>query len=174
MCKDLYVYRCSVCKQVVISPVELKNTIRCCERDMELLAPGTVDASEEAHVPVFEQCGCYLKVKIGQTPHPMTNEHHIEWIALVTDKSIYIKYLEKTEHPCATFHIDPDEKVCAVYAYCNLHQLWMAKDSIENSFCFSSSCKTKDETRDGCKTKSKMGENYIDDEKMTNSCKSKM
>lgn len=127
MCNELYVYRCSICKQVVISPVELKNNIRCCERDMELLVPNTIDASSEHHVPKIEHCGCYVKVKIGEMPHPMTKEHHIEWIALVTNKGIYIKYLEETEHPCAGFHLDSEEKVCTVYAYCNLHGLWQKK-----------------------------------------------
>lgn len=162
MCKDLYVYRCSICHQVVISPVELKNQIRCCERDMELLKAGSVDASEEAHVPVFEQCGCYIKVKVGKVPHPMTPDHHIEWIALVTDRSIYLKYLKATEPACVSFHMDSEEKLCAVYAYCNLHQLWIAKEETADTFKFD------------CKSKPKMGDTYIDDEKMTNNCKSKM
>lgn len=127
MCNDLFVYRCSICKQVVISPVELKNQIRCCERDMELLVPGTSDGSSEHHVPVFKDCDDCIKVKVGKEDHPMTRDHHIDWIALVTKKGIYIKYLGDTDSPKMCFPIEDGEEVCAVYCYCNIHGLWCAK-----------------------------------------------
>ncbi|MCQ2519759.1 MAG: desulfoferrodoxin [Lachnospiraceae bacterium] len=129
LCKeDIYVYRCSVCKQVVISFKKLENPVRCCERDMELLVPGSVDASIEHHVPQYKQCGCYIKIKVGSTLHPMTKEHHIEWIALVTNRGIHFKHLKETDHPCASFHLDSDEEVCCIYTFCNLHGLWKASE----------------------------------------------
>lgn len=124
MCSDIYVYRCNVCKQVVFSLTELKNQIRCCERDMELLVPSSQDGSEEHHVPQYIHSGCYVKIRIGKEPHPMTKDHHLEWVALVTNKSIHMKRFLETDEPVASFHLDSDEEVCSIYTFCNLHGLW--------------------------------------------------
>lgn len=131
MCNDIYVYRCSICGQVFFSLVELQNIPRCCQRDVELLVPGSVDASAEHHVPVFDKCGNCVKIKIGKDPHPMTKDHHIEWVAIITNKAIHMKCFKDTDEPTASFHMDSDEEVCAIYTYCNLHRLWKCDCKME-------------------------------------------
>ena len=92
----------------------------------ELIA-GTTDAAVEKHVPVCELADGKLSVKVGSVEHPMTEAHLIEWVAVKTNKGLYTKFLKAGEAPAACFNIDSEEKLEAVYAYCNLHGLWKAE-----------------------------------------------
>lgn len=93
---------------------------------MTELVPNTVDAAQEKHVPVIEVNGSNITVKVGSIPHPMLEEHHIEWIYLQTEKGIQRKPLPLPGQPEAQFALTPDDKVLAAYEYCNLHGLWKA------------------------------------------------
>jgi superoxide reductase len=53
----------------------------------------------------------------------MTQEHHIEFIYVQTEKGGMRKALPIDGKPHATFALD-DDKAVAVYEYCNLHGLW--------------------------------------------------
>lgn len=121
---DVRFYRCSVCGQIVAVIGTEGNPLTCCMRDMQLLEPGVIDASVEKHVPVFERHGHKVIVHVGSEDHPMTPEHHIEWICLVTCQGVQWKSLEGKTEPCTKFRIAGGENVAAVYAYCNLHGLW--------------------------------------------------
>ena len=96
--------------------------ISTCGEDMQEIIPGDRDASEEKHVPVYKTEGDKVIVSVGSVEHPMFPEHYIEWVALVSDKGFRIAYLEPGQQPCV--ECLEDEKVEAVYAYCNLHGLW--------------------------------------------------
>jgi len=95
----------------------------CCGEEMGELIANTVDADLEKHIPVVERTGQLIKVRIGENPHPMTKEHHIEWVYLETKKGSQIKYLNYNNAALVSFTITDDEPI-AVYSYCNLHQLW--------------------------------------------------
>jgi superoxide reductase len=98
----------------------------CCGQKMTQLVPGTVEASHEKHIPVASVEGNLVRVDIGSVAHPMTEEHSILWVYLQTDKGGHRKNLAPGENPTVTFALH-DEKPLAVYAYCNLHGLWMAE-----------------------------------------------
>jgi superoxide reductase len=91
---------------------------------MNELTANTVDASQEKHVPVIEQAGNIVKVKVGSVPHPMMPEHYIPWIYLKTDKGVQRKHLTPTDKPETEFVLSEGEKVVSAYEYCNLHSLW--------------------------------------------------
>ena len=95
----------------------------CCGQKMTELKAGAVDASLEKHVPVAKIEDNTVKVEIGSVLHPMTEEHNISWVYLLTDKGGQRKNLETGKDPVVTFAL-ADEKPLAVYAYCNLHGLW--------------------------------------------------
>lgn len=99
--------------------------VKCCGQNMTELIPGTTDAAVEKHVPVATVDGNTVKVSVGEVTHPMTSEHHIQWIYLQTDKGGQRKNLLPEEAPEVTFAL-AEEKPVAVYAYCNLHGLWKA------------------------------------------------
>lgn len=95
-----------------------------CNCNMELLKPQTADMTLEKHVPVVNIDGENVEVVVGSTPHPMEEKHYIEYIILETEKGMYVRYLNPGEEPKANFTIQKDEKITAVYEYCNIHGLW--------------------------------------------------
>ena len=100
--------------------------VMCCGKPMEEIVPGTVDASLEKHVPVFEVKDNVVYVTVGAVIHPMEEKHFIEWISLQTNAGNQRKVLKPGTEPKAAFAICEGETVEAVYAYCNLHGLWKA------------------------------------------------
>ena len=99
----------------------------CCGQPMEELIPNTLDASHEKHVPVLEVNGNIVRVTIGTVPHPMTEEHLISWAYIATNIGGQRKSLAPNSEPTVKFALVDNEKVEVVYAYCNMHGLWMGK-----------------------------------------------
>ncbi len=124
MTKLNQVYRCNVCGNITEVVHPSAGKLVCCGKPMELLEENSKDAATEKHVPVIEKTTNGYLVKIGEVAHPMTEEHYIEWIELVTETEVYRKYLQPGEAPEAFFSIDADN--VSARAYCNLHDLWKA------------------------------------------------
>jgi superoxide reductase len=91
---------------------------------MTKLEANSVDAAQEKHVPAVERKDGKIYVEVGSVEHPMTEQHSIEWIAVVTDKGTERVSLLPGEKPQAIF---ADKGNAVVYAYCNLHGLWKAE-----------------------------------------------
>ena len=98
----------------------------CCGEAMPELVPNTVDASTEKHVPVITVKGNLVEVRVGSVPHPMIQEHYIEWVYILTEKGGQRKALKPNDEPVATFALTDDDKLLCAYEYCNLHGLWKA------------------------------------------------
>ncbi len=98
----------------------------CCGEPMKALVPNTTEAAGEKHLPIVHVEDGAVHVNVGAIDHPMAEEHYIEWIYLETENGGQRKVLKPGEVPEATFCIG-DDKPVAVYAYCNLHGLWMAE-----------------------------------------------
>ena len=96
----------------------------CCGQKMTKLEAGAVEASREKHIPEVVVEGDTVKVTVGSVIHPMTEEHLIEWVYLMTDKGGQRKCLSAGDAPTVEFKL-AGEKPIAVYAYCNLHGLWV-------------------------------------------------
>ena len=88
------------------------------------MTENTVDAAKEKHVPVIEAIEGGYRVTVGSVEHPMTEEHYIQWIELMTETEVLRKYLTPNDKPVAEFKTDA-KKVCA-REYCNLHGVWKA------------------------------------------------
>ncbi len=119
-------YKCEICGNIVTHLASENNKVVCCGKQMTLLTPNTVDAAVEKHVPVYTVNGNTVSVKVGEVAHPMLENHYITMIALETDKGVYIKKLTPNNQASAAFLLNNDEKIVAVYEYCNLHGLWKA------------------------------------------------
>ena len=87
-------------------------------------SPMKTDAAVEKHVPVYTVEGSHVHVVVGETKHPMLEEHFIEWITLNTNQGIYRKQLNPGQEPVADFCLCDGKYVEEVYAYCNLHGFW--------------------------------------------------
>lgn len=90
---------------------------------MKELVPNTTDGAREKHVPVVRKGNMVVEIIVGSTPHPMLEEHHIEWVYLETENGGQIRFFKPGDEPSVLFAVHKDEAVCA-YAYCNLHGLW--------------------------------------------------
>ena len=125
MCETKF-FVCERCGNIIGMIHASGVPVVCCGQKMTELVPGSVDASREKHVPVVEVTGNQVKVTVGSVLHPMTAEHNISWVYLKTDKGGQRKCLSVNGEPVVTFALG-DEKPLVVYAYCNLHGLWMAE-----------------------------------------------
>ena len=116
-------FRCPICGNIVMKIVDSGVVPFCCGKPMVELVANDTDAAVEKHVPVIDIKANVLTACIGATPHPMTQEHYIQWVYLETEKGGQIKYLSPNDEPKAEFALNGEKALC-VYAYCNLHSLW--------------------------------------------------
>lgn len=115
-------YKCNRCGNVVEKVVDSRVPVVCCGEKMEELVPNTVDASGEKHVPVVTNLGDgRIKVEVGSVHHPMEKEHYIAFIYVETERGGIRVNLK--DEPVAVVYVG-EERVTAVYEYCNLHGLW--------------------------------------------------
>lgn len=126
MSEKMQVYKCEKCGNIIEVLHAGGGKLVCCNQEMTLLSENTVDAAKEKHVPVIEKTNQNVLVKVGSVEHPMTTEHYIEWIELITNKKVYRKFLNPGDKPEALFVIENDEKELFAREYCNLHGLWRA------------------------------------------------
>ena len=120
-------YICETCGNIIEKVNDSGVPVVCCGKPMKELIAGTVDAAREKHIPVYTVEGNKVSVVVGSVEHPMVDEHYIEWIVLQTKKGTQIKHLVPGQEPKVCFHICGCDEVEAVYAYCNLHGLWVNK-----------------------------------------------
>ncbi len=125
MAKQLEIYECQTCKLVVEVLRGGQGDPYCCNEPMQKLEARSEDAGREKHVPVVERTATGVKVKVGDVPHPMLDNHFIEWIEIRFDDKVGRKYLKAGEAPEAQFDGVPEGPV-TVREHCNVHGLWKA------------------------------------------------
>ena len=118
-------YKCNVCGQIVASVKDTGAPMTCCNEELKVIVPHTVDfEGNEKHIPIIKKGNGKVVISVGSIPHPSTEEHFIEWIAIVTNKGNQRKMLKPGDEPKVTFQVAKDEHLLDVYVYCNLHSLW--------------------------------------------------
>ncbi len=120
------IYQCQTCKQVVEKVYETLVPLMCCTVNMKEQIAQTKDSSVEKHVPFVESVekGKIL-VRIGENQeHPMTDEHYIQFIEVITKSGIVLRYdLEFFDKPEVEFDVDIND-ILQVREFCNVHGLW--------------------------------------------------
>ena len=125
MGKKLQIYKCEACGNIVEVVHDGIGELVCCGEPMKLFVENTVDAAKEKHVPVMEQVGEGIKVKVGAVPHPMEEKHYIEWVEVLDAQGkAYRQFLAPGQAPEAVFSVKGDTLI--LREYCNLHGLWKA------------------------------------------------
>jgi len=97
---------------------------------MELQEEKTKEEGLEKHMPVIEELPANVcqgkdgvKIKVGETEHPMEESHYIEWIEIITEEGKSgKKFLKPGEKPEVEFYTR--KEVIGARAYCNVHGLW--------------------------------------------------
>ena len=120
--EKLQIYKCEKCGNMVEVIHGGGGELVCCDQPMDQLTENSTDAAQEKHVPVIEKVDGGIKVKVGSIPHPMLEDHSIEWIELIADGKTYRQFLNPGDPPEAIFPVTGDQ--IAVREYCNLHGLW--------------------------------------------------
>lgn len=124
MTKKRELYRCNVCGNIV-EVVNEGAVLSCCGRPMTMLQGGDSDGAIEKHVPVVERIDGGYRVKVGSNAHPMQDEHHIQWIELITEHCVLRKELNAHDEPEAVFYTQ--EEALEAREYCNIHGLFSCK-----------------------------------------------
>jgi superoxide reductase len=126
MAERMEVYKCEVCGNIVEVLHGGKGELVCCEEPMKKMEEQTADWKNEKHVPVVEQESNTVKVTVGSTPHPMEDEHYIEWIEISSDNGrVYRKFLKPGEEPGTHFLVcDECFENVKSRELCNIHDLW--------------------------------------------------
>ena len=119
------IYKCEVCGNIIEVVHAGVGGLICCGKPMKLQKENTVEAAVEKHIPVVEKKGDGILIKIGAVPHPMTEEHYIEWIEVISKNGkVKKKYLKPGDVPEWDICCVSDDDT--IRAYCNLHGLWKA------------------------------------------------
>ena len=115
-------YQCQVCGTEALCTKASEGIIICCGQEMVLLLEKTADSATEKHVPVIEKTAAGYKVVVGSTPHPMADDHYIEWIELLANGKAYRQFLKPGDAPEAEFAVAAE--VVSAREHCNKHGLW--------------------------------------------------
>ncbi len=122
-------FQCEHCGNVIEMVHDVGVPVYCCSTKMKELTPNTSDGATEKHVPVIRKEDGGLIVELGSAAHPMNEDHLMEWVVLETEHGCQRRDLRPGDDTTLKFHTCDCDKPIAVYAYCNLHGLWMAKVS---------------------------------------------
>jgi len=120
------IYKCEVCGNVVEVVDAFAPPVSCCGQEMIKLEAQTEDYTVEKHVPMVEETENGVKVVVGSTLHPMTDDHYIVFIEILTkDDKVFRADLDPSDEPEAEFPVSEDN-IDIVREYCNVHDLWKA------------------------------------------------
>ena len=109
-------YVCPICGNVIGTVGEA--VISCCGVTLPPVESEPADAEHTITVETVED-EYYVTVD-----HPMTREHHISFLAAVSDQTVQFVKLYPEGSAEARFKID---RVRKLYAYCNRHGLFQAR-----------------------------------------------
>jgi len=118
MTKANQIWKCEICGNIIEIEHAGADSLVCCNQPMDLQKEQTNDPEKgEKHIPVIEN----KRIRIGTIEHPMTEEHHIEWIEAIGENNERCKiFLKPKDKPEAEFCF----KIKQARTYCNLHGLW--------------------------------------------------
>lgn len=128
MTNKLEMYKCGICGNFVEVVLPGIGELVCCGQPMNLLKANSTDAASEKHVPFLLKKDEELEVRVGSVLHPMTDEHYIQFIEVISDDEKYVKrkYLYPSEDPIFPLKCYDIGKLTA-REHCNLHGLWEGK-----------------------------------------------
>ena len=133
MTEKLEFYRCKICGNLIQVILNGVGELVCCGESMERLEANNQESGTgEYHIPVYiVNDDGFTTIQVGKEPHPMTEEHHIEFIERISEDKTKItrQYLNAGDSPSIELHNSP-AKECAK-EYCNIHGLWRGGNNDE-------------------------------------------
>lgn len=128
MTQSKQIYRCEICGNIVEVEHIGAGTLVCCGEDMLLEDENKDMANAQKHIPVIveDQDGVGVKITIGEILHPMTEEHHLDWVQVHTTFGDIRKKLELGEAPIFVLPNLQKEDILGIRSYCNEHGLYVS------------------------------------------------
>lgn len=131
MAERLDLYKCKICGQTIQVILRGDGELVCCGQPMAYLQPKTSEPEiGEKHVPVFYVTGDNkCEVRVGEEPHPMVDEHYIQFIEVISNDKNCMKlhYLSPGQEPKIYLQDKcNDDKSLEM---CNIHGLWASVGS---------------------------------------------
>lgn len=128
MIKKKSIYKCDVCGNIVESLWDGKPSISCCNQSMRELTMNTTDAAVEKHVPIIIREGKKVTVKVGEVAHPMTPDHYILFVELISGNTVMRRdFVEGDTVAEAFFFVDDENAQLQAREFCNKHGFWGTK-----------------------------------------------
>ena len=119
-----HLYKCCVC-DTLAEVLDQKGPEQiCCGRAMTPMLGRSTGMGEHIHLPVLSWCDGSIDISVGRQRHPMSNNHHIQWIEFVAEGQSHRRFLKVGQPPEVTFGIQSDCGI--VRAFCNRDGLWEA------------------------------------------------
>ena len=122
MTAHLELYKCEICGNIVQIMHPGFGELVCCGKPMTAIKAHLPEEEyKEKHVPYYVNA---YEIQIGSVPHPMTPEHYIEFIQVVSEdkKHVETKFLNHNDQANMKTGENPQPQIA--YEYCNLHGLW--------------------------------------------------
>ena len=116
-------YYCEKCDNIIVTMGDKGLDVKH-NGAIEELIPKEQGEGAEKHLPVITQKGNRVTVDVGKMRHPMTGEHSISLICLVSSEGCQFKYIKEPMPPVAEFALTDGDSPLFAYAWCNLHGLW--------------------------------------------------
>lgn len=130
MTNKLELYKCTVCENMVQVILDGAGELICCGEPMELLTPKThEEGKDEFHIPVYvTDDNGFTSIQVGKELHPMTKEHHIEFIERISDDKmkLCLEYLNVNNE--ARMELQNTIGKETALDFCNIHGLWEGKN----------------------------------------------
>lgn len=117
MTKKNQIYKCNICGNIVNVFHEGMGELVCCGVPMENKVANSGEFNKDVHIPKIKENMVY----VGETLHPMEEDHYIEWIEVVNSNEKEVKFLNPKESPNFKFCLN---NVLIVRCYCNKHGLF--------------------------------------------------
>ena len=133
---------CQVCGHIEFENIPEKCPVCTASKDKYVENAEAIMESEkegkEKHIPeilVTDDCGLIpdvcrdIHIKVGSTPHPMTEEHWINWIDIYVNKvHTGRSYLQPNMQPAVSIHLKKENTgTLNVIEHCNKHGSWLAE-----------------------------------------------
>ena len=122
MTAQLELYKCEICGNIVQVMHPSFGELVCCGKPMTALKAHLPEEEyKEKHVPFYVSEN---EIQIGSVPHPMTSEHQIEFIQVVSEDKKHVQTRFLSHNEPANMKTGDNPKPQVAYEYCNLHGLW--------------------------------------------------
>lgn len=124
--KHLTFEYCPICGNLIEKIEDHQVPLMCCGQALDALNPNSTDAAVEKHLPVLKLDETTLTIEIAEVTHPMLASHWIPWVVIQTPNRVLRQTFEPGEAPTLTIPRPEAGTPVRVYAYCNLHGLWVS------------------------------------------------